>query len=139
MRIKKLLNHLEKEVYCELKPSVLSGIGVFALKDIPQGTNPFKEKDTKYIPVKEDYIERLDTNVKEHIKKLFVYSNGNYFLPENGIQTLCITHYLNHSDNPNIFTNKNCDIFIAMRDIGRGEELTVNYNLFDDAKEYFRR
>ncbi len=139
MKKKHVLSQLESDVYCQLKPSEIGGVGVFALRDIPKGINPFKEKDTKYFPVREEYIEGLDSNVRDYVKKLFVYSDGKYWLPKHGVQTLCITHYLNHSKNPNLTTNSNCDVFFTIKDVKRGEELTINYNLFDDAKEEFRR
>jgi SET domain-containing protein len=139
MRRKKILNQLEKDVYCGLMPSKIEGVGVFAVRDIPRGTNPFKEKNTKYISIKEQQLKKLDINVMEHIKKLFVHSDGRYWLPKHGIQTLYITHYLNHSKNPNLTTTKNADYFLSIRDIKKGEELTVNYNLFDDLKEDFRK
>jgi hypothetical protein len=138
MRRKAILNQLERNIYCELKPSEIEGIGVFAIRDISKGTNPFKEKDTKYIPIKETKLEKLDVNVREHVRRLFVHSKGYYWFPKQGIQTLCITHYLNHSTNPNLITTKDADYFLAMRNIKKGEELTVNYNLFDDLKEKFR-
>lgn len=139
MKRKAILNQLERDIYCELKPSKVEGVGVFAIREIPRGTNPFKEKDTKYIPIKEQQLEKLNISVMEHIKKLFVHSDGRYWFPKQGIQTLCITHYLNHSNNPNLTTTENADYFLAIRDIKKGEELTVNYNLFDDLKEDFRK
>jgi len=138
MRRKKILNKLEKDVYCELMPSKIQGVGVFAIRDIPSGTNPFNEKDTKYIPIKEKELEGINSDVRDYIKRLFIFSDGRYWLPQHRIQTLCITHYLNHSKNPNLTTTENADYFLTIRDIKKGEELTVNYNLFDDLKEDFR-
>ena len=40
LKEKLILKRLEK-VYCRLAPSPIHGIGVFAIKDIPKGTNPF--------------------------------------------------------------------------------------------------
>ena len=35
-----ILRRLER-VYCKLAPSPIHGVGIFAIKDIPKGTNPF--------------------------------------------------------------------------------------------------
>jgi SET domain-containing protein len=120
-------------------PSKIAGVGVFALRNIPKGVDPFKEKDTKYIPIKEQELENIDANVRDYIRKLFIFSDGCYWLPEQGIQTLCITHFLNHSNDPNLTTSENADIFFAIRDIQAGEELTVDYDLFDNLVENFRK
>jgi len=36
-----ILKKLEN-TYCRLQPSMISGVGVFAIRDIPQGINPFQ-------------------------------------------------------------------------------------------------
>jgi len=139
MNKKKILQQLKDDVYCRVMPSKIAGVGVFAIRNIPKGVDPFKEKDTKYIPIKERELENVDNGVKDYVKELFVFSDGCYWLPKQGIQTLCITHFLNHSNNPNLTTSENADIFFAIRDIQQGEELTVDYGLFDELNENFRK
>ena len=39
---KKLLNNLKNDIYCRIKPSKKPGVGLFAIRDIPENTNPFK-------------------------------------------------------------------------------------------------
>ena len=39
--VSKLIDHLEKDIYCRLAPSKVAGIGVFAIREIPQNINPF--------------------------------------------------------------------------------------------------
>ena len=41
---KRLLGNL-KNTYCRLKPSNIEGVGVFAIRDIPQGVNPLPESN----------------------------------------------------------------------------------------------
>jgi len=36
----RILKHLQTEVYCRLGVSPIHGIGVFAIRDIPKGTQP---------------------------------------------------------------------------------------------------
>ena len=38
---KKLLNHLNNDIYCRIGVSKIHGVGVIAIKDIPPNTNPF--------------------------------------------------------------------------------------------------
>ena len=40
-----ILEHLKNNIYCRLKPSKIHGVGVFAIRNIPKNTNPFKEFD----------------------------------------------------------------------------------------------
>lgn len=138
MNKRQILEQLENDIYCRVAPSKIAGVGIFAIKNIPKGVNPFREKDTKYIPIEEQKLEKIDPSVKDYIKELFVFSDGNYYLPEQGIQTLCITHFLNHSKNPNLVTNPSAEEFFAKRNILIGEELTVDYDSFDELKENFR-
>lgn len=42
MSKKVLLKNLQNDIYCRIKPSKKHGVGVFAIKDIPKNTNPFK-------------------------------------------------------------------------------------------------
>jgi hypothetical protein len=37
-----LLRRVLADCYCRLQPSRIHGIGVFAIRDIPNGRNPFK-------------------------------------------------------------------------------------------------
>jgi len=138
MNKEKLLKHLENDIFCRVMPSKIAGVGVFAIKPIPVGANPFRERETEYMPINEEEMSNIDPRVKNYIKKLFVFSDKHYWLPEQGIQTFCITHFLNHSKNPNLTTSKDADEFFATRDIREGEELTVDYDIFDELKEDFR-
>ena len=36
-----VIEFLKNNYYCKLKPSLIHGVGVFAIKDIPKGINPF--------------------------------------------------------------------------------------------------
>jgi len=41
-KYKQLVRNLKNNVYCRIKPDSFGGVGVFAIKDIPEGVNPFK-------------------------------------------------------------------------------------------------
>jgi hypothetical protein len=38
---KDLLHNLKNQTYCRISRSKVAGVGVIAIRDIPQGTNPF--------------------------------------------------------------------------------------------------
>ncbi len=133
MEKEQIIAHLKNDVYCRLKPSKISGVGVFAIRDIPAGIDPFKEeKDITYIPVSEEELAEIHPNALRLVKDLFVFSEGVYWIPEQGVQTLTITHFLNHSENPNLITDKDGAIITTKRKINEGEELTLDYRSFDE-------
>lgn len=82
LKHKMTLKRLES-VYCRLKPSKIHGVGIFAIKDIPKGINPFKDSylgqdgivlnkknmdyqklDDKYKKLLEDYHPTLGNNIQ---------------------------------------------------------------------------
>ncbi|MEN9899177.1 MAG: hypothetical protein RLZZ152_221, partial [Pseudomonadota bacterium] len=71
----RILKHLQTEVYCRLGVSPIHGIGVFAIRDIPKGTQPlvsllkikefsFSKKeipqDISEVKIKKDEIKLTD-------------------------------------------------------------------------------
>lgn len=108
-----------------VKPSNISGLGLFADEDIPKGSiiwrfNPIIDK---IIPHTD--LENLNVNCINQIKK-YAYIDVHHF----GL-VLCgdDARFLNHSTEPNC--NDSMDnITFTIRDIKKGEELTVDYNDF---------
>ena len=76
---KELLDNLLNKTYCRLRPSKNHGIGVFAIKDIPKGVNPFETDDN------EETIEITDRDIvgiNPEVKKMI---EDFSFLKEQGI------------------------------------------------------
>lgn len=134
-----IIAQIKNDVYCRLRPSGISGVGVFAIRDIPAGTNPFKEEDTEYVSVTKEELAGTHPEALRVIKDLLVFADGCYWIPKQGVQTLCISHFLNHSENPNLTTSREAENFFAIRDIKTGEELTVDYTIFDEADSNFEK
>jgi hypothetical protein len=136
---KQLLAHLKQEVYCRIMPSPVSGVGIFAIKDIPANIDPFLEEgeDKNWIPFEEKELSEIHPDVFKMIKDLLVFAEGFWWIPEQGMHTLSITQFLNHSDNPNIETDKDAEIFLTKKEIKAGEELTIDYRIFDEAENRF--
>ena len=130
----KLLKNLQ-ETYCSFGVSKIHGIGVFAIRDIPVGTNPFPVvKPEKIIQLTEEDLELLPTEVVAKIKDIFVRFNEVYHVYDLGLNCMGIKFHVNHSNNPNIAVNKGVvtkgyNPFITLRDIKKGEELFWNYTI----------
>lgn len=130
-----------KKTYCRLKPSSVSGVGVFAVRDIPKNINPFEgAKNQEWQDIEMSELKGLNEEVLRMINDFFVTEkNGKIWIPEYGLNGMDISFFLNHSKNPNLKTINNGDNFITLRDIKKGEELTVSYETYDpvtDTKNY---
>ena len=133
----KLYEHLVSEVYCKLGVSTIHGIGVFALRDIPAGVAPLKSMVTnKEIKFSRVELKKVPSSVRRHLSMFCLVEKGRVFAPEIGMNAVNISIYLNHSKQPNLkFDDK--DVLRAVRDIARGEELTIDYDeSFDDEHDF---
>ena len=136
---KALLKNLNNDIYCRIKPSKKHGVGVFAIRDIPINTNPFKLTSSecskqKIINVSDNDIKNLHPEIKKLINDFYHKQNDTYGIPYNGLNSNDISFYMNSSNNPNIgFESiKGCNmvIFKTLRKIKKGEELLINYDDF---------
>lgn len=136
-----ILDQLKNDVYCRLLPSPLGGIGVFAIKDIPEGINPFNGCfDGDYISFDLEEFHELEPAVFKLVVDMCVLDEGKLWLPDNGIQKLDLSWCLNHSSTPNMNALEKGEEFITNRVIKAGEELLVDYNTYDHQEgEDFRR
>ena len=135
MSKQKLLRNLREDTYCRLDASRIHGVGVFAIKDIPKGTNPFERLGNIPRPVglTDAEVNSLPSGVK---KMIHDYSEkcDKWYVPDVGMNGLDITFYLNHSSKPNMIQvdagDSDCMfvIFRTIKHIKKGEELFINYN-----------
>ena len=133
----KLYQHLLQDVYCKLGVSPIHGIGVFALRDIPVGTAPLRSMvSNKEIKFSRIELKKVPSSVRRHLSMFCLVEKGRVFAPEIGMNAVNISIYLNHSKQPNLkFDDK--DVLRAIRDIARGEELTIDYDeSFDDEHDF---
>ena len=131
MNKKQLLKNLAENVYCKLAPSRISGIGVFAIRDIPEGTDPFiGAPDEVHIKIKEQELKNIDQEVKNLMYDFFILQGDTFLVPKSGLNNINISYYLNHSKKPNMYASPDGNIMYALRDIKKGEELTINYSKF---------
>lgn len=133
MSKRKLLKNLEK-VYCRLQPSAHHGVGVFAIRPIPKGINPFE------LPIPPDLVNLTDADVrplppgiKQMIKQYAVKQDGRYVLSTLGFNLPELEYFVNHSDVPNLMFDDDRGCYYTARRIKTGEELTGDYNRFAPA------
>lgn len=120
-------NMNKKPIVFILRPSTIHGVGVFTVRDIPSGTvlDLFDDEEALFVKIN----DVTDEEEKIAVEKYGVEENGGYFVAKNW-HKMCIGWYLNHSDTPNVYRDDR-DNFFAIRDIKKGEELTIDYNTLD--------
>jgi hypothetical protein len=131
-----LIDHLKNDIYCRIGVSSINGVGVIAIKDIPKGTNPFKNLSTKkdkIIKLYDNNLQEIDSNVVKLVKDFFGNNSCSYDVLYEGLNYINISYYMNHSTTPNIDIIPNINeneycTFITNALIRKGKELTINYN-----------
>ncbi len=120
-----------ESAYTRLRCSKLHGVGVFAIRRIPKGTNPFETDDSKGVWVEQAHIQNLPPRLRELYEDFGVLKNGKWYVPTN-FNKLTPGWYLNCSkDNPNMGCTNEFELY-ALRDIEEDEELTVDYRTFSE-------
>jgi SET domain-containing protein len=130
---KEILESL-KNTYCRLKPSKIEGVGVFAVKDIPKGINPFQGvRKQRWHKFQISELKNLGKETLSLIDSFFViHKDGTVFIPDEGLNGMDISYFLNDSRNPNVKTIDDGENFVTLRKVKKGEELTVTYATYDE-------
>ncbi|MFP5354763.1 MAG: SET domain-containing protein [Gemmatimonadota bacterium] len=135
----RILDTLARHTYCILHPSPIAGVGVFAIRDIPKGCRdmfspPGAPDDFVAVPRTE--VERLPPHARQLVETYCLFDAEWYWIPRDGFKRMDLSHFLNHSDTPNVASIEEGQWFEALRDIAAGEELTVDYGeLVEDEGE----
>jgi SET domain len=131
-----------KDVYCRLACTP-HGVGVVAVRDIPQGTNPFKHCDPHgdLLEVSQEDLAAFDCDesAKVLVRDFCALQNGTYYVPDYGIDAIDKSYFLNHSKTPNMEVLGEGEDFVAARDIRAGEELVADYDLYNEEANQFER
>ncbi|MBU2635302.1 SET domain-containing protein [Patescibacteria group bacterium] len=130
---KQLTLEILKNTYCRLKPSKISGVGVFAIRDISPNTELFKGQiNQKWLKFRMKEFESLDKEIIKMIDDFFVIEKDkSVSLPRSGLNGMDMSFYVNHSKNPNAKTIDNGFTFVSLRKIKKGEEITISYASYD--------
>jgi SET domain-containing protein len=136
MTKEQLLLELSTGTYIMIKPSVLHGIGVFAIRDIPKGCRAMFSKNIgNWIKVPKTDVDQLPKHAIDLVENYCLYDEEHYFIADYGFKVMDLVNFLNHSDKPNIISIKDGEEFETLRDIKTGEELLINYGEIVDSTE----
>lgn len=119
--------------FCRIASSKIAGVGLIAIRDIPQDTQLFKGKNNqRWHTFKMAELKHLDPVVLSMIDDFYdIEKDGTVRIPEGGLNGMDMSYYLNTSDHPNIKTIDGGFTFVTIKLIKKGEELTVDYDSFD--------
>jgi hypothetical protein len=121
------------DAWTEPRASSIHGVGVFARRDIPRGTAWWHAREEDVLVITRPQHEALRASMHTDTIKAFMdtivfYA---YYLVEEDVLVFCLDNarYVNHSDTPNstVGDDKNPFRSVALRDIGKGEEIVENY------------
>ena len=119
-------------IFYQIGPSKIHGIGLIAIVDIPKNTLVLENNTSKnkYINYSELKKRNINIDTINTIKKYFAHDSNGIELPVNFDKyNMKLVSYINHSTNNNIdheYVN-NLTKYYSNKDIKKGEELTVNY------------
>lgn len=111
----------------KLAPSKINGagVGVFAINKIPEGYPIFGPKGKLFF-ISWHETSDISDELRSYIRYI-CHSNETGFWIDRHLDQIDSSFYVNHSENPNTWHDKEADIFYADRDIEAGEEITCLY------------
>jgi hypothetical protein len=128
---KELLEKI-KNTYCRLRASDLEGVGVFAIRDIPAEIDPFQTGMLNWVKFQMDELKDLDEGILKLVDDFCVIEEDkSVWIPERGFNGMDISFFVNNSKEPNLKTIDGGETFVTLREIKKGEELTVAYSTYD--------
>lgn len=126
----------DTECFTRLQQSDIHGIGVFAIRDIPKGTNIFNDDMSEMEWIDASEVLQKSGEIRRLYDDFCVLHKGKYGCPK-GFNNLTVAWYLNQpplGQEPNVICDDKYD-FLAAREIRAGEELTVDYSTYSDNPE----
>src|SRR5579884_2083826 len=128
---KRLLLANLARVYCRLQRSPLHGVGVFAVRRVPKGINPFEIPiPTRLVMLTSEDLRGVAPGVREMLRQYAVKQNGGYILSTLGFNLLELEYFVNHSTAPNLAFDEDEGCYRTARAVKRGEELTADYTRY---------
>lgn len=118
-------------VFCRIQPSPIHGVGVFAIRPIPQGINPMREcRSDAFEEISTADLADLPEPLQKLVKDMCPEHDGVYDVPPFSLNEIGVSYYLNHSKTPNM--GERDGDFITLTEICSGEELTVDYGTYGE-------
>ena len=117
-----------ENLYTRIKAGPV-GVGVFAIRTIPEGVNPFEGDVGAVVSVPVAEVERLSDEALRRIYYDFCPVTADAFVAPCDFNQLTIGWYVNHSSTPNLIAVSDMK-FISNRLIELGEEITSDYSTY---------
>ena len=117
-----------ENLYTRIKAGPV-GVGVFAIRDIPEGINPFEGDLGAVVSVPVGVVDKLTNEELRRIYYDFCPVIADSFLAPCDFNLLTVGWYVNHSSNPNL-TAVSGTKFVTRRSILLGEEITTDYSTY---------
>ena len=133
-RLSKVLHNIKENTWARIKPSKIHGVGVFAVRKISSGTNLFPETRVNFEFITWNQLGHVSPSIRKMIHDFFVDNDFGFWCPDQSLNQLNVSFYLNHSTAPNCYHSESGEIF-AIKNIHIGQELTLNYSDFDEDDE----
>lgn len=125
--VKRQIEHLNSTVWCRLAPSLIHGVGVIAIRNIPKGTRITDIERYSFYPnirkyrIPQEYFNLIEKEIREIILDRTIFEETDileFFSPNADAD---IQSFMNHSEKPNSTGTH------ATRDIRKGEEITEDF------------
>lgn len=125
-------------LYTRLKPSVLGGVGVFAICDIPKGAYIFQGDATKTVTVPIETLDTLPPAIRKMYEDFCAFEPYGMVCPES-FNAMSIAWFLNHSEtDPNVGCDEEYKFF-TLRDVQEGEELVSDYGTYSQLPPGYKK
>ena len=72
-------------------------------------------------------VAELRPESKDLVETYCLFDRDRYYVPANGFKEMDLSLFLNHDDKPNVRSVNGGAFFEAIRDIEKGEEITIDY------------
>jgi uncharacterized protein len=119
-----------RNLYTRIKASS-KGVGLFAIRGIPKGTQLFVGDVGNTIRILVSTIDKISDAEVRQMYTDFCPVVDKYFIAPSDFNQMTMSWYMNHSNEPNVTVVPDLQ-FVTSRVIHVGEELTVNYTTFSD-------
>lgn len=126
----KQIQELNTYVLTRIAPSKIAGVGVFALRDIPEGSKLYTDMAMRMYNLPYHYFQYLRAEVKQILLERWpqIVNGSNFIYPDTRIQA-----FMNHSDKPNYDAVND----ITLKNIKKGDEITEDYRKIKSYAQVF--
>lgn len=124
------ITELNQRVKLKVAPSLIQGVGVFALRDIKEGEKLYLDHVPTMYNLRIADFGKLEDVVKQFLLERWPQIvNGSMF----AYPDCRYSAFLNHADEPNVSAVND----VALQDIKAGEEITEDYRLINSFEVVF--